>query len=108
MVRQVRARLPVTTLELSGPLACPKRKPSAVGASKPPPVRRLWGNAKGRFRTRGKYASATVRGTVWLTEDRCDGTLVRVRSGRVEVTDQVANRRVIVRGGQSYLARARR
>ena len=107
VVRQVRARLPVTTLELSGPLACPKRKTSAAGATKPPRVRRLWGNAKGRFRTRGKYASATVRGTVWLTEDRCDGTLVRVRSGRVEVTDQVANRRVVIRSGQSYLARRR-
>jgi dipeptidyl aminopeptidase/acylaminoacyl peptidase len=108
VVRQVRARLPVTTLEVSGPLVCPKRKPSAAGATKPPRVRRLWGNAKGRFRTRGKYASAAVRGTVWLTEDRCDGTLVRVRSGRVEVTDLVAKRRVVVRSGQSYLARARR
>ena len=108
MVRQVRARVPVTTLQLSGPLVCPKRKPSAVGAKKPPRVRRLWGNAKGRFRTRGKYASATVRGTIWLTEDRCDGTLVRVRSGRVEVNDLVAKRRVVVRGGQSYLAKARR
>ena len=38
-------------------------------------VRRLWGSGKGKFRTRGRYSSATVRGTVWKTEDRCDGTL---------------------------------
>ena len=28
---------------------------------------KLWGNGKGRFRTNGKYSSATVRGTIWLT-----------------------------------------
>jgi len=42
------------------------------------------------------------------TEDRCDGTLIRVRTGRVQVTDTVRNRRIILRSGQSYLARARR
>ena len=29
-------------------------------------VRRLWGNGKGRFTTKGRYSSATVRGTHWL------------------------------------------
>jgi len=29
----------------------------------------------GRFRTRGRYSSATVRGTDWTVTDRCDGTL---------------------------------
>jgi hypothetical protein len=105
IVRQPRGRTPVTTLQLSGPLACP-RSVSAAGAP-PPRTRRLWGNAKGRFRTSGRFASAVVRGTVWLTEDRCDGTFVRVRIGRVEVFDVVRKRRVIVRAGQSYLARAR-
>jgi Tol biopolymer transport system component len=107
IVRQPRGRAPVTTLQLSGPLACPRR--SLAASSAPPPrTRRLWGNAKGRFRTSARFASAAVRGTVWLTEDRCDGTLVRVRVGRVEVFDRVRQRRVIVRAGQSYLARARR
>ena len=50
-------------------------------------VRRLWGNGKGRFRTRGRYSAATVRGTWWLTEDRCDGTVTRVRRGEVIVED---------------------
>jgi hypothetical protein len=48
-------------------------------------VRRLWGDGKGRFRTRGRYGAGTVRGTKWLTKDRCDGTLVRVVRGRVAV-----------------------
>jgi hypothetical protein len=107
LIQQPRARIPLTTLQLSGPFACPRGRLASVGATKPP-RRRLWGNAKGKFRTRGKYASATVRGTKWLTEDRCDGTLVRVTAGRVEVFDQVRGRRVIVRAGQSYLARRRR
>ena len=38
--------------------------------------RRLFGNAHGRFRTRGRNSSATVRGTQWLTEDNCNGTKV--------------------------------
>ena len=104
IVRQKKAKAPVTTLEISGRLACPKRRFAA--AAKPRRVRRLWGDAKGRFSTKGRYASAAIRGTLWLTEDRCDGTLVRVLKGRVEVLDRVRNRRVIVNAGQSYFARA--
>jgi hypothetical protein len=37
--------------------------------------RRLVGTAHGSFRTRGRNSSATVRGTTWLTEDRCNGTV---------------------------------
>jgi Tol biopolymer transport system component len=105
IVRQPRAKTPVTTLQLSGRLTCPKR---SFAAAKPPRTRRLWGNAKGKFKTQGRFATAAVRGTLWLTEDRCDGTLIRVRTGRVEVLDQVRNRRITLRAGQSYLARARR
>lgn len=107
IVRQARARTPVTTMELSGRLVCPGRSFSARGGAPRPRVRRLWGNATGRFRTRGRFSSATVRGTVWLTEDRCDGTFTRVRSGRVEVFDQVQRRRVQLRAGQTYFARRR-
>jgi hypothetical protein len=67
-------------------------------------VRSLRGVAKGRFRTRGRNASATVRGTNWGTIDRCDGTLTRVRSGRVVVRDFVRKRTIILRAGQTYLA----
>jgi hypothetical protein len=42
--------------------------------------RRLFGRAHGHFRTRGRNSSATVRGTTWLTEDRCDGTVTENKS----------------------------
>jgi len=69
-------------------------------------VSRLWGNGDGRYRTTGRHSAATVRGTIWLTEERCDGTLTRVTRGVVAVRDFRAGRTVTVRAGQSYLARA--
>jgi hypothetical protein len=69
-------------------------------------VRRLRSRAKGTFRSRGRYAAATVRGTVWSTIDRCDGTLTKVTSGRVRVRDFRRRRTVTVRAGKRYLARA--
>jgi hypothetical protein len=71
-------------------------------------VRKLWGDGAGRFRTTGRYAAATIRGTTWLTDDRCDGTLIRVTRGSVTVRDLVRRRNVVVTKGQSYLAKARR
>ena len=71
-------------------------------------VTRLRGNGKGRFRTIGRNSAATVRGTIWVTEERCDGTLTRVTRGTVSVRDTRAKKTVIVRAGQSYLARAAR
>jgi hypothetical protein len=70
------------------------------------PVRTLWGNGKGRFQTRGRYSAATVRGTKWVVQDRCDGTLTRVLRGVVRVRDFRARKNVNVRAGQRYLAKA--
>jgi hypothetical protein len=67
---------------------------------------KLWGSGKGRFRTTGKYSSATVRGTIWLTQDECDGTLTRVRRGVVSVNDFKRHKTLNVKAGRSYLARA--
>jgi len=69
-------------------------------------IRRLRANARGRFRTRGRRSSATVRGTIWTTADRCDGTLTTVRRGRVVVRDFRRKKTVLVRAGKRYLARA--
>jgi hypothetical protein len=69
---------------------------------------KLWGNGKGKFRTTGKYSSATVRGTIWLTQDRCDGTLTTVKRGIVSVRDFKRQKTVSVKAGHSYLARAQR
>jgi hypothetical protein len=68
----------------------------------------LHSSASGRFRTRGRYAAATVRGTKWTTTDRCDGTLVAVQLHSVLVNDLVKRINVVVTAGHSYLARARR
>ena len=70
-------------------------------------IRRLRANAKGRFRTRGRYSAATVRGTRFEVIDRCDGTLTKVTSGRVAVRDTRRRKTIVVRAGKSYLARAR-
>jgi len=69
-------------------------------------VRRLTGSANGRFRTRGRYASATVRGTNWTVTDRCDGTLTRVKSGVVVVRDVRRRKNFVVKAGKSRLVRA--
>jgi hypothetical protein len=84
---------------------CPKRKTSGASAAAPTVVRQLWGDGSGRFRTKGRYSSATVRGTRWLTADRCDGTQTKVTRGVVQVNDLRRNRQVTVRAGGSYLAR---
>ena len=67
-----------------------------------------WGNGKGKFRTTGKYSSATVRGTIWLTQDECDGTLTKVTRGVVAVRDFKRKKTVTVKAGHSYLRATRR
>ena len=62
--------------------------------------------ARARFRTGGRFSSATVRGTRWVVSDRCDGTLTRVVRGSVTVRDRVHDKTVILHAGQQYLARA--
>jgi hypothetical protein len=79
----------------------------AASAAKSVDVRKLWGAGKGKFRTKGRYAAATIRGTTWLTDDRCDGTLIRVTQGAVTVRDLVKKRNVVVTKGHSYLAKRR-
>jgi len=68
--------------------------------------RKLRADAQGKFRTRGRYSAATVRGTAWTTTDRCDGTLTKVSRGTVAVRDLRRKRTVTLRRGKSYLARA--
>jgi streptogramin lyase len=72
-------------------------------------VRRLWGrDSHSRFRTHGRDSVATVRGTRWITTDRCDGTLTSVTQGKVLVRDLHRKRSVMVRAGSAYLARHHR
>jgi hypothetical protein len=70
--------------------------------------RGLWGNGRGRFRTRGRWGSATVRGTIWQVEDTCAGTRTTVARGVVKVRDYGLQRTVTVRAAEEYFARVRR
>jgi hypothetical protein len=97
-----------TDLTLAEPLAPCKARSAAGKKKRKPTSRRLWGDGKGRFRTRGRYAAATVRGTKWMVQDSCAGTLVRVTAGSVTVRDNVRKKTVVVRAGKRYLAAARR
>ena len=70
-----------------------------------PSIRRLWGSASGSFRTRGRYASATVRGTNWLVEDGPGHTLIRVRRGSTLVRDFIHDLDVTLNEGDTYITR---
>ena len=79
---------------------------TAASASGKHVVRKLWANAHGSFSTRGAYAAGAVQGTEWLTEDLCEGTLIRVTRDKVEVTNLVTHHRKLVKVGHKYLAKA--
>jgi Ca2+-binding RTX toxin-like protein len=104
LVKQARSRGAFTELVLTGGNFS-KCSSARVLAKKV--RRRLFGRAHGHFRSRGRSATATVRGTTWTMEDRCDGTLTIVGSGTVIVRDLVKHRTIKLRSGQRYLARHR-
>lgn len=108
-VRQA-SSLPVTQVRLAGGAFASCQAPAhahAHAAGLPHRVIRLLGaSGSGRFQTTGRYAAATVRGTIWLTEDFCDGTLVRVRRGVVSVENLVTRATIVVSAPHSYFARA--
>jgi hypothetical protein len=79
-----------------------------ASASRKHTVRKLWAEGHGSYSTKGSYATGAVLGTRWLTEDTCAGTLIRVLTDRVAVTDLVTHRRLTVTAGHSYLAKAPR
>ncbi len=105
-IGQGKGAKPLTTLTLVEKLSCPSSG-KASAAAKGKKKRRLWGDGKGRFQTKGKHSAATVVGTKWLVEDRCKSTLTKVAKGRVSVRDFVLKKTVIVRAGKTYVARAK-
>jgi Ca2+-binding RTX toxin-like protein len=109
-VAQTQAATMTTELRLKGGSFKHCRRTTARGAvaraaGRKRAVRKLWGSGKGRFRTRGRNSAATVRGTIWTVEDRCDGTLTRVTEGVVVVENLRSGRTKVVRAGESYLVR---
>jgi hypothetical protein len=117
VVRQTAGRMPYTDLVLRASFAgCPAARSASRGAplasaarrrrGRRSVVRSLWGRDRsGRFRTHGRDSVATVRGTTWLVQDRCDGTLTRVLEGSVAVRDPRRGRTVLVRAGQRHFVR---
>ncbi len=100
------ASSPVAQIRLAGgnTAACTAHAADRDAARRTPPhkvVRLLWASGSGTFRTVGRYSAATVLGTQWLTEDFCDGTLVRVAKGVVVVEDLATHATVTVRAGHS-------
>ena len=98
----------ITQLELNQALAsCSRGRAAGTAPGAKAKKRHLWGDGEGSFRTKGKYGSATVRGTKWLVQDSCAGSLTRVVRGVVTASDRVRHKTVTVRAGHSYLARPR-
>jgi hypothetical protein len=98
----------VTQLLLSEPLTCPSSKQQRRTAAATAKKRSLWGTGKGNFRTRGKFAAATVRGTYWFTQDTCTTTFEKTRVGEVDVYDFVLAKHIFVDAGQSYTAKKKK
>ena len=101
---QKKGKKPLTTLtmteKLTGARGAARRQPPRRSKK-----RRLWGDGKGRFRTKGKHSAATVVGTKWYVEDRCNGTLTVVKRGVVKVRDFKKRKTVTVRARHSYFAK---
>ena len=84
----------VVNLTLTEELArAPSAARRAAAAAKKPKTRKLWGDGHGAFQTTGKFSAATVRGTTWLVQDACDGTLTRVKQGLVRSATTSRRRR---------------
>jgi hypothetical protein len=102
----------LVVLELLDTGVCPAPRTSAraaVGSLAARPGSgtsgKLWGSGHGNFKTEGNQGSATVRGTIWLVEDRCDGTtFFKTRRGVVSVRDFVLHRNLSLPAGKSYVA----
>ena len=74
-----------------------KKKPGTV-------VRQLWGNAHGNYTTKGRYGSASVSGTIWLVQDRCDGTYIEATKDNVIVVAYAnPNKKINIQQGQHIL-----
>ncbi|HEX6712115.1 MAG TPA: hypothetical protein VF066_01975 [Thermoleophilaceae bacterium] len=102
------AKTGLATMVLAGGSFGSCGKTRGASAAKVKEIRRLWAAGSGKFRTKGRYAAATIRGTTWLTSDRCNGTLIRVTQGAVTVRRAKARGVVVLTRGKSVLIPARR
>jgi hypothetical protein len=96
---------PFTDLKLTAKLRCVSGGKTVTISARARRSRQLFGNAHGRFRTRGRNSVATIRGTKWLVKDTCKSTLTVSQRGTVVVQDLVKHRTVTLKSGQRYVAR---
>ena len=97
-------------LGLAGGRRCEKRKSGGHGRAELRAGggggRKLWGSGSGNYKTVGSHGAATVRGTIWLVSDHCDGsTHFKVDRGVVAVRDFVKHKTVILEAGDTYVAK---
>ena len=98
-------------LSLVGKLDCrkakkTKKKSTAVASrkGKRKKSRKIWGlDDGGSFKTHGHDSVTTVRGTLWMTQDTCRGTRVKVLDGSVSVKPRRGGRARIVHAGEEIL-----
>ncbi len=98
-----------TDLTLTADLGCTDGSRSflAKKGKKKKRKRRLWVDAKGKYRIKGRYVGALERGTKWRVTDTCDRSTVRVERGRVKAVDLIRGTRRTVRAGETFTVRAR-
>jgi hypothetical protein len=100
---------PMTVLDLIGfdPSVCNSalQRPGRLARAHHNSSVRLWGSGHGNYQTKGRHGSATVGGTIWLTEDSCSGTFFKAQHDTVIVRDFTLKRTVTLHTGQHYLAR---
>jgi hypothetical protein len=90
-------------LEDSRSTAC---RTGGHGASASVVLGQLWVSGTGAFHTSGRQGGTIVFGTAtWLTQDRCDGTFIKVRKGSVTVQDFGSYEQLRLTAGQHRLVR---
>ena len=96
---------PLVTLSLTGGGLgkCNRRLPPGGAPKKR--TRTLFSHVKGHFRSRGRNAAASARGTRWTMTDTCGGTLTIARSGTVVVRDFTLRKNKTLHSGQHYFAK---
>lgn len=99
----------IVKIVLRGRLDCRAKRSLATTSRRRRYRRRVWGvDLGGLFQTLGLGSVTTVRGTRWLTEDRCGGTLTKVVRGSVVVRDRATGKRFVLHAGERHFARRKR
>ncbi len=110
-VQQTRGKRPTLFMKLIGSKHC-HRGDGNARAQRRRRGRRGWGRGSGKYGSKGSRGSGSVRGTTWLTDDRCDGsTRFTVTEGGPLLVDDRGKRGKVnarLRAGERYTAKPKR